>query len=64
MVEDIFLKAILRGKYTWRSIKSLSQETGLSEEDVKSLIDKFSNVVVKHKHLPDMWGHRYRVESN
>ena len=53
-------------EYAWRSISAIAKETGLTQERVEELINKFhkKNMVVNHPTNSSHWGYWDRVPKN
>ena len=65
--EYAFFIALARhAEYAWRSISAIAKETGLTQERVEELSNKFhkKNMVVNHPTNSSHWGYWDRVPKN
>lgn len=58
--EEKLFKSLARNKkWKWRSVSALAKESGISEEEVEKILDKYYklNMVLQHPHSDIRWAY-------
>lgn len=58
-----FIVLARHAEHDWRSVSAISKETGLTQERVEEIINKFhkKNMIVNHPTNPIYWGYWERI---
>ena len=61
--QRLFMALARHPKYEWRSLKTLSLESGLSRERIEAILNKYQklNMVIPSPTLADHWGYWERL---
>lgn len=61
-----FISLARHAEYAWRSISAMAKETGLTQERIEEIINKFykKNMVIPHPTNSSHWGYWERVPKN